>query len=198
MERIKEDISGRFKNEIESKNQELLRTEGILNERISVLEREVSRLELQQTQGKAVESDLRSKNDLLNRKNEQLQLDLFQSGDSERKVAIELQLKCQHLESELSVKDQSFATQMMEVKTNLQTAIVDAERLRLEAQQKDERSKHALQLAEERKNLEIEKCRAAIDRQGRALEDRVKELTMDQEGLQNQLERSNNKLRETE
>jgi len=66
-----------------------LRTEGILNERISLLEKEVGKLEVNLLQNKQVESELREKCESLRQKNDSLQLQIFKSTDVERKSGIE-------------------------------------------------------------------------------------------------------------
>ena len=66
----------------------MIRSETIYTERIAKLEKDLSRVEIQNIQQKQIEDDLRQKCDLLNAKNEKLRLDLFESGDAERKQSI--------------------------------------------------------------------------------------------------------------
>lgn len=70
-----------------------MRSENMFTERVSQLEKEVSRLEVQVVQSKQIEAELRDKNEVLRARNDQLQLELFKMGDTERKHGIELQIK---------------------------------------------------------------------------------------------------------
>ena len=47
VEKLKQDIKDRYTQELTSKSQDAQRTEALLNERISLLEKEVSKLEVQ-------------------------------------------------------------------------------------------------------------------------------------------------------
>jgi len=64
-----------------------------LSERINLLEKEVSKLEVQLLQSKQVESDMRGKGETLRQKCDSLQLELFKANDFDRKSGIELQIK---------------------------------------------------------------------------------------------------------
>ena len=72
IDRLKEEIKERFNHEMSQKTADNLRTEGILNERVSLLEKEVSKLEVQLLQAKQVEQELREKSDGLRQKNDSL------------------------------------------------------------------------------------------------------------------------------
>lgn len=90
LDAVKKEINERFALEFQAKNAELIRSETIYTERISKLEKDLSRVEIQHIQQKQVEDDLRQKCDLLTSKNEKLRLELFESGDLERKQSIQL------------------------------------------------------------------------------------------------------------
>ena len=93
------------------KSQETIRTENFLNERISLLEKEVSKLEVSLLQSKQIETDLREKCDGLRQKNDGLQLDLFKANDGERKSGIELQIRVNQLQQELDLKEAHYQKQ---------------------------------------------------------------------------------------
>ena len=93
LDAVKSEIAQRHTDELVKHKNDQIRSESIYSERVSKLEKEVSRLELLQISSKTVEDDLRNKNDLLQSKNEKLRLELFSQGDTERKQSIELQLK---------------------------------------------------------------------------------------------------------
>ncbi len=97
LDAVKKEINERFALEFQAKNAELIRSETIYTERISKLEKDLSRVEIQHIQQKQVEDDLRQKCDLLTSKNEKLRLELFESGDLERKQSIQLQLQVNEL-----------------------------------------------------------------------------------------------------
>ena len=97
LDAVKKEINERFALEFQAKNAELIRSDTIYTERISKLEKDLSRVEIQHIQQKQVEDDLRQKCDLLTSKNEKLRLELFESGDLERKQSIQLQLQVNEL-----------------------------------------------------------------------------------------------------
>ena len=70
-----------------------------------MLEKEVSKLEVQNLQAKQLESELREKGDTLRQKCDSLQLELFKANDFERKSGIELTIKANQLQQELDLKD---------------------------------------------------------------------------------------------
>ena len=72
IEKLKEDIKQRYTQELSQKSQETIRTENFLNERISLLEKEVSKLEVSLLQSKQIETDLREKCEGLRQKNDGL------------------------------------------------------------------------------------------------------------------------------
>ena len=88
-----------------------MRSENMFADRINILEKEISRLEVQVLQNKQIESDLRDKNEQLRQRNDHLQLEVFKMGDSERKTGIELQIKVNQLTQELELKESHFRAQ---------------------------------------------------------------------------------------
>ena len=52
VEKLKQDIKDRYTQELSQKSHDAQRTEALLNERISLLEKEVSKLEVQNLQSK--------------------------------------------------------------------------------------------------------------------------------------------------
>ena len=72
IEKLKSDIKDRYTQEISQNTQEKARTEAILGERITLLEKEVSKLEVQLLQSKQIESELRDKGEVLRQKNDSL------------------------------------------------------------------------------------------------------------------------------
>ena len=70
VERLKTELKERFQSEIAGKTQEQMRSENLFADRISILEKEVSRLEVQLLQAKQIESDLRDKNEVLRVRND--------------------------------------------------------------------------------------------------------------------------------
>lgn len=68
IEKLKSDIKDRYSQELNQKSQENSRTEVMLSERISLLEKEVSKLEVQLLQAKSTESELRDKGEVLRQK----------------------------------------------------------------------------------------------------------------------------------
>ena len=77
VEKLKEEIKDRFTQELTQKTTDNMRSEGILSERVSLLEKEVSKLEVQLLQSKKIESELRDKCETLRQKNDSLQLEIF-------------------------------------------------------------------------------------------------------------------------
>ena len=76
-----------------------------MRERVAILEKEVSKLEVHLLQAKTTEQDLREKGDQMRQKCDSLQLELFKANDFERKSGIELQIKVNQLQQELDLKD---------------------------------------------------------------------------------------------
>lgn len=70
VERLKTELKERFQSEIAGKAQEQMRSENLFTDRINILEKEVSRLEVQVLQAKQIESDLRDKNETLRVRND--------------------------------------------------------------------------------------------------------------------------------
>lgn len=142
-----------------------MRSENLFSDRINILEKEVSRLEVQILQNKQIESELREKNEQLRQRNDQLQLDVFKMGDAERKTSIELQIKANQLKQELDVSSSHFKSQTIDLSQQLQTAILAKDKLQLELTQATERAKHDLEMLREKTDLENHKGKIALERQ---------------------------------
>ena len=132
IEKLKSDIKGRYSQELSQSAQDKTRTEALLNDRIGLLEKEVSKLEVQLLQAKQMETELRDKGEQMRQKCDSLQMELFKANDFERKSGIELQIKVNQLQQELDLKDQHYSRQNTELQTTLQEATLARDKAQLE------------------------------------------------------------------
>lgn len=132
VEKLKQDIKDRYTQELSQKSHDATRTEALLGERINLLEKEVSKLEIQLLQSKQTETELRDKGETMRQKCDSLQLELFKANDFERKSGIELQIKVNQLQQELDLKDQHYSRQVTELKQELQEATLSRDKVSLE------------------------------------------------------------------
>ena len=132
IEKLKSDIKGRYTQELSQSAQDKTRTEALLNDRIGLLEKEVSKLEVQLLQAKQMETELRDKGEQMRQKCDSLQMELFKANDFERKSGIELQIKVNQLQQELDLKDQHYSRQNTELQTTLQEATLARDKAQLE------------------------------------------------------------------
>lgn len=111
----------------------------------------------------------------MRQKCDSLQLELFKANDFERKSGIELQIKVNQLQQELDLKDQHYSRQVTELKQELQEATLSRDKVTLELAQAQERSKHELQIAREKAELDSQKIKATLERGLLTADDRNKE-----------------------
>ena len=163
---------------------------------MSLLEKEVSKLEVQLLQSRQIEGDLREKCENLRQKNDALQLDLFKANDGERKSGIELQIKVNQLQQELDLKEAHYQKQHQENQQKLQDAVLEKEKRQLELTQVQERSKHELEMQKERTELELQKTKGSLERNLLTASERDKEQAMQIDQLRDKVEKLMHSLQE--
>lgn len=161
-----------------------------------MLEKEVSKLEVQLLQSRQIEGDLREKCENLRQKNDALQLDLFKANDGERKSGIELQIKVNQLQQELDLKEAHYQKQHLEDQQKLQDAVLEKEKRQLELTQVQERSKHELEMQKERAELELQKTKGSLERNLLTASERDKEQAMQIDQLRDKVEKLMHSLQE--
>ena len=90
IEKLKSDIKERYASELTQKENDAARSESMMRERVALLEKEVSKLEVQLLQSKTTLTELREKGETMRQKCDSLQMELFKANDFERKSGIEL------------------------------------------------------------------------------------------------------------
>ena len=165
IEKIKDEVSQRFKDELARKNSETAKLEKMYTERIDILQKEQSKLHVQLDQQLAIERELRESNDNNRMRADELSLVVHKGQEAERKELIELQIKVSQLTQERTIKEECHNKQLLELKHRMQDELLEKERISIENKALAERNTHEQQLLKERHALELERQKALHEKQ---------------------------------
>ena len=86
-----------------------------------------------------------------------------------------MQIKLSQITQEKTIKEEYHNKQVLELKQQLQSEILEKERLQVDLKSSNERHSHELQLQKERYDLDKERNQASYDRQLQINSDKVRE-----------------------